>query len=192
MLNKKESLLRRDQAVSWLWACRKVGFNRDVSRLIASHVFDGFKYIHGICDLPLPSNSIVSIGARYTLQFENGRLIPNGDLPGTVHGEMDERWKPCRLCYVILKAMILKKFKMNGSCATPEETEIIMEILHDTNCGVPVHVRIAAETTSIQTFGDIMKFSPQLDWHYTGWLTPDHFADHFELVGLQIIGRGSE
>jgi hypothetical protein len=63
MLRKKESLLRCDQAVSWLWACQKVGFNRDVARLIASHVFDGFKYVNGTVT--------IHGGEIYILEFEH-------------------------------------------------------------------------------------------------------------------------
>jgi hypothetical protein len=141
MLNKKESLLRRDQAVSWLWACRKVGFNRDVARLIASHVFDGFKYLNGVVN-----RGPETLG----IHFENGRLVP----------QVFESWsKRITYCHTIIRWLTLfpGQFYLNGRATTMDETEAVLEVLKRADCcGVYVLVERDTSTTVCKTFGDVL------------------------------------
>jgi hypothetical protein len=138
-------LLRCDQAVSWLWACRKVGFNRDVARLIANEVFDGFKYVNGMVRC-LPAGS--------SLKFENGQF----------HGSIDS-FVPCR---AIVLALIDRKFKLDGRNVTEDEAEAIVDVLRDVNCGGNVVVETIAglETTTCKTFGDILRFSDKDNFRF--------------------------
>jgi hypothetical protein len=177
MLNKKESLLRRDQAVSWLWACQKTGFNRDVARLIAKEVFDGFKYVNGLVRLPKKRRW------KAVLQFEKGRLISNGNLPGWIYSDgVDDRRKPSVLCYAILLGMRRRKFILNGHRSTRDQADAIIEVLQDTKCGVEVKVRAIIGNQAgyhfCQTFGDVLRLDSSLnmDWCH-GYRTDDDVDD---------------
>jgi hypothetical protein len=143
MLNKKESLLRRDQAVSWLWACRKAGFNRDVAQLIAKEVFDGFKYLNG--DLGLE---------RRGFQIVSGRLVK----------KVLESWSDKIVYYhtILLWLSEGSPIYLNGREATMDEKEVILEILKQTDCDV--QVERDTSTIACKTFGDVLPLCPCWKW----------------------------
>jgi hypothetical protein len=98
------------------------------------------------------------VGANFlvgsALKFENGQF----------HGSIDS----VVVCHAIVIAIMDRKFKLDERNVTEDEAEAIVDVFRDVHCGVHVVVEnIAGLKTTCKTFGDILRFSPNMMWTFS-------------------------